>query len=170
MRSYRLRRGPVVGLLVLVGVVGALLLARVAARPRVEVFSSITVPTAYAGTTYAFDGLVCLHASSIGAEVVDVRAGPRTQLALRPPGEHVTVAFPVPARAAAPLVGTRLTAAEQQCTRLLVTPDDRGDLHAAPVSVRFRYGPLGLLRARVEVTPPVTLQVTGTGTDPRSAA
>ena len=170
MSSYRLRRGPALTLLALVGVVGAFLLARGAVRPRLDVIAPITVPQAYAGTTYAFDGLLCLRASSIGAEVVDVRSGPHTELALRPPGTPLTVAFPVQAGAAAPLVGTHLTAAEEQCTRLLLTPDATGDLRAAPVHVAFRYGPLGLLRSSVDVVPPVTLQVTGTGTDPRTTA
>ena len=53
---------------------------------------------------------------------------------------------------------------------MLVTADGQGDRSAGPVQVRFRYGPFGLFRASSTVTPPVVLQVTGTGTDPRSTA
>jgi len=168
--EYRLKRGPVVGLLLIVGVVGALLVARSSVRPQVDVYGAVTVPAAYDGTTYAFDSLVCVHASSVGATVDDVSAAGGTAVGLRPAGRPVTVAFPVAADAVTPLEGTRIAAGDQTCTRLLVTARGRGDQRAGRVRLHFTYGPFGLLRRSQTVTPPVTLQVTGTGTDPRTTA
>ena len=168
--QYRLKRGPVLGLLLLIGVVGGLLLLRSSTRPVVDVYGAIAVPDAYEGTTYAFDGLVCLSASSIGASVGSVTTSGSTRIGLQPEGSRVTVAFPVPPEALGSLDGARIAAGEQLCTRLVVTADGRGELRADPVEVRFRYGPFGLLRASSTVEPPVTLQVTGTGPDPRADA
>ena len=129
------------------------------------------MPDAYAGTAYAFDGLVCLQAGSIGAEVAEASGttggGVDTELGLRPPGRPPAVAFPV-TDASLPLAGLRLPAGEQTCARVLVTADGPGERRAGPVSVRFRYGPFGVFRATSTITPPVVLQVTGTGTDPRT--
>ena len=168
--EYRLKRGPIIGLLLIVGVVGALFLARGSVRPRVDVYAAVTVPAAYAGTTYAFDALVCVHTSSVGATIDAVSAGGSTRLGLRPVGLPVTVAFPVAGDAVAPLAGAKVAAGDQRCTRLLVTAKGTGDQRADPVRLHFRYGPFGLLRRSETVTPPVTLQVTGTGTDPRTTA
>lgn len=168
--EYRLKRGPVVGLLLVVGLVGALLVARGSTRPHVDVFQGLTLPAAYDGTTYAFDGLLCVRASSVGATVDGVSSGTGARLGLRPSGAPVTEAFPVAAGALSPLAGTRVAAGDQTCLRLLLTPHGSGDHRAAPVRLHFRYGPLGLLRSSVTVTPPITLQVTGTGTDPRTTA
>ena len=172
--TYRLKRGPAVAVLVLVGVVGTLLIGRSSTRPTLYVLTPVTVPAAYAGTTYAFDGLVCLQAGSIGARVSGVDqstvAGVRTEIALRPPGAPPAVAFPVEAGASAPLEGLRIAGGDDQCARVLVTADGQGERAAGPVQVRFRYGPFGVFRASSTVTPPVLLQVTGTGTDPRSSA
>lgn len=167
--EYRLKRGPVLVLLAVVGVVGAFVLARGSVKPQVDVYGAITVPDAYEGTTYAFDGLVCLSASSVGASVRGDDQDGTTRIGLRPEGDAVTVAYPAPQDALAPLDGTSVPAGEQQCTRVLVTADAQGEVRADPVRVGFRYGPFGLLRSTTTVTPPVTLQVTGTGTDPRAA-
>ena len=172
--TYRLKRGPALSVLVVIGVVGALLIGRSSTRPTLYVLVPVTVPAAYAGTTYAFDGLVCLQAGSVGAEVSGVEAstaqGVRTEIALRPPGAPPAVAFPVEAGASVPLEGLRIAGGDDQCARVLVTADGKGERAAGPVEVRFRYGPFGLFRAGSTVTPPVLLQVTGTGTDPRSTS
>lgn len=167
--EYRLKRGPVLVLLLVVGVVGALVLARSSVRPHIDVYGAVTVPAAYDGTTYAFDGLVCLRGSSVGATVRSTATQAGTRIGLRPDGAPPAVAFPVAADAVRPLDGTAIPAGDQTCTRVLVSPHGQGDRRAAPVSVSFRYGPFGLLRSTVRVTPPVTLQVTGTGTDPRTS-
>ena len=105
-------------LLVLVGVVGALLIGRSSTRPTLTVLVPVTVPDAYAGTTYAFDGLVCLQAGSIGARVSGVEAstaaGVRTEVALRPPGAPPSVAFPVDASAADPFEGVELAGGDER--------------------------------------------------------
>ena len=172
--TYRLKRGPALVVLVVLGVVGALLIGRSSTRPTVYVLTPVTVPAAYAGTTYAFDGLVCLQAGSVGAEVSGVDAstvaGVRTEIALRPAGAPPAVAFPVAPTASRPLEGLRIAAGDDPCARVLVTADGQGDRAAGPVQVRFRYGPFGVFRATSDVTPPVVLQVTGTGTDPRVGA
>ncbi len=168
--EYRLKKGPVLGLLLVVGVVGALLLARNYVKPHVDVYAPVTVPAAYEGTTYAFDGLVCLRGSSSGATVSGTRDGRDTRLGLRPDGAPVTVAFPVAAGAVRPLAGAQVPAGEQRCARVVVTPHAQGDVRAQAVRVSFRYGPFGVLRSTATVVPPVTLQVTGTGTDPRTTA
>ena len=173
MSQYRLKRGPVLVLLLVVGVVGAFLIARSTARPALEALAPVTVPMAYEGTTYAFDGLVCLRAGAFGERVTEVSGSGgavRTSLALRPAGAPLTVAFPVPDGASADLVGLELDAGEEQCVRVLATPAAQGEGRGGPVEVRFSYGPLGVLRSGLTVTPPVVLQVTGTGTDPRSEA
>lgn len=167
--TYRLRRGPLIALIVIVGVLGALLLARGSGRPQVDVYGAVTVPDAYDGTTYAVDGLVCLRATSGDATVREATGSDRTRIGLRPQGAPPAVAFPVPADAVRSLDGAEVPAADSRCSRLLVTARGLGAQQADPVRLSFRYGPLGLLRTTVEVTPPVTLQVTGTGTDPRTA-
>jgi hypothetical protein len=170
LQQYRLRRGPVLVLLLLVGVAGALLISRSQVRPQVDVFGPVTVPAAYDGTTYAFDGVLCVRASSVGTQVTATGAGSATRVGLRPDGAPPAVAYPVDARAVQPLAGTTVAAGDQVCTRLLVTPHGQGDRAAEPVTLSFRYGPFGLLRSSTTVTPPVVLQVTGTGVDPRATA
>jgi len=170
---YRLRRGPVVGLVLIVGLVGAYVIARGSLRPQLEVLAPVTVPGAYEGTTYAFDGLVCLRAGGVPVEVTGVDqadGGPvRTHLLRRPPGAP-TVAFPVAAGAGLPVAGLRVPAGREPCLRVLATADGQGDQRAGQVTLHARYGPFGLLRAALEVRPPVLLQVTGTGRDPRADA
>ena len=167
---YRLKRGPVLGLLLIIGVVGGLLVVRGSTRPVVDVYGAVAVPDAYEGTTYAFDGLVCLRASSIGASVGSVTTSGSTRIGLQPEGSRVAVAYPVPPEALGSLDGAEIAAGDQLCTRLVVTADGTGERRADPVRVQFRYGPFGLLRSTTTVQPPVTLQVTGTGPDPRAEA
>lgn len=169
--EYRLRRGPVLGLLVIIGVVGTLLIARSSTRPGVDASGDVAVPAAYVGTTYAVDGLVCLQARGVEATVTKISDGTGsvpTLLRGRPPGAPVAVAYPVAPDAGTSLVGLRIAAGDEECVRALVRPSAQGDQHAAPVTVRFRYGPFGLLRAGVTVTPSVLLHVVGTGPDPRA--
>jgi len=170
--EYRLKRGPVLALLLLVGIVGALLIARSSTMPQVDTAGEVTVPAAYAGTTYAVDTLVCLQTRGLAATVTEVRdgGGPVTTLLRRRPADAaVAVAYPVAPDAGTTLQGVRIGAADEECVRVLATPSAQGDQRASAVTVRFRYGPFGILRSGVTVTPPVLLQVTGTGTDPRAA-
>ena len=171
VQLLRSRRRPVLALLVVVGLAGAGVIARGSLRPGLEPYGSIRVPAAYAGTTYAVDGLVCLFASSVPVEITEVRDssadGVRTRLRGRPPGSTVTVGFPVPAEAGDSLVGARVAAGDQRCLRVLLTPEQTGERRAGAVSVRVRYGPFGVLRTGLEITPPAVLEVTGTGADPR---
>jgi hypothetical protein len=170
--DYRLKRGPVLVLLVLVGLVGVFLIGRSSTRPVLDVLAPVTVPDAYAGTAYGFDGLVCLRASSVGAEVSAVEGGTgsgvRTQLLRRAQGSPPTVAFPVEGEPGGPVVGLRVAAGDSSCLRVVVAADRQGEQRARQVQVHVAYGPLGLLRSTLEVTPPVVLQVTGTGRDPRA--
>lgn len=171
LREYRIKRGPVVGLLVVVALVGSYLIGRASLRPSLELLAPVTVPEAYEGTTYAFDGLVCLTAGDVGVEVTGVQdgGGPvETQLRQAPEGAPVTVAFPLEGEPGASLEGLRIPAGEQACVRVLTTPTRQGEERATEVEVSFRYGPGGLLRSSVSARPPVLLQTTGTGTDPRS--
>ena len=172
MSDYRLKRGPVIVLLVLVGLFGTFFIGRSSTRPVLDVQAPVTVPQAYAGTPYAFDGLVCLRASSVAAEVTGVSGGTGgevvTQLLQRPPGSPVTVAFPLEGDAGAPLDGLRVASGDSTCLRVVVAADGQGDQRAREVEVSVAYGPLGLLRSTLSVTPPVLLQVTGTGRDPRA--
>ena len=171
VRLLRNHRRLVLAGLAALGVLGALLISRGALRPELTTLAPVTVPQAYAGTTYAFDGLVCLAAKSVPAEITqasDSTLGTvRTRVVGRPAGAPVAVAFPVPPEAADPLVGGRVAAGDERCLRVLVTPSALGEHVAGPVRLQVRYGPFGLLRSGLEVTPPVRLQVTGTGTDPR---
>ncbi len=172
VQLLRFRRGPVLALLVVVGLVGAAFIARDSLRPRLEPNGSLRVPAAYAGTTYAVDGLACLVARSVPVEIVEVQdsttGGLRTRLRGRPPGSTVTVGFPVPPEAGDSLVGVRVAAGDERCFRVLLTPEQTGERRAGAVSVRVRYGPFGVLRTGLEITPPAVLDVTGTGTDPRA--
>ncbi len=172
VRLLRTHRRLVLTVLLVVGVAGALLIARGSLRPQLTTLAPVTVPAAYVGTTYAFDGLVCLAARSVPVQVAEVtdsdQGGVRTRLVGRPAGATVAVAFPVPADAGESLVGSRLGAGEERCLRVLTTQAATGERRAGPVRLRVRYGPFGVLRSGLEVTPPVVLQVTGTGTDPRT--
>ena len=171
MAALRSRRKLLLVVL-LIGVVGALVIARGALRPQASTTAAVTVPEAYAGTTYAFDGMACLAAKSVPVTVTGASdselQGVRTRAVARPPDAPVTVAYPAPADAGDPLVGVRVAAGEERCFRVLVTAAVTGEKRAGPVEMRVSYGPFGLLRSTLRLTPPVTLQVTGTGTDPRA--
>ncbi len=158
--------------MLLIGVVGALVIARGSLRPQATTTAAVTVPEAFAGTTYAFDGMACLAAKSVPVTVTSASdselQGVRTRAAVRPPAAPVTVAYPAPPDAGDPLAGVRVAAGEERCFRVLVTASGTGERRAGPVEMRVTYGPFGLLRSTLRLTPPVTLQVTGTGTDPRA--
>ena len=154
--------------LLVVGVVGALLIGRSSTRPTLDVLDARRrCPAAYAGTAYAFDGLVCLRAGSIGARVSGVDrehgGGVRTQIGLRPPGR--AAGGGVPGRGGGDRRRWRACGSPAGDA---VRPGARrprdGPGRAAPpgrCTVRFRYGPFGVFRTRATVTPPVVLQVTG---------
>lgn len=172
MAAPRLRRKTVLVVLLVVGVLGGLVIARGSLRPQATTTGPVTLPEAYAGTTYALDGMACLAARSVPVTVTGASdselQGVRTRAVLRPPSAPVTVAYPVPPDAGDPLVGARVAAGEERCFRVLVTASGTGERRAGPVEMRVRYGPFGLLRSTLRLTPPVTLQVTGTGADPRA--
>lgn len=172
--EYRLRRGPVLVLFLLLALAGSYVIGRNATRPQVAALGLVTVPQAYAGTTYSVDGVVCLRATSVGARVTGVTGGTSrdmdTRLVLRPAGAPPAFAFPVAPDAGRPLAGLRIPAGDEQCVRVLVTGRAQGEQRAKPVTVKLSYGPFGLLRTSRTVTPNVLLQVTGTGADPRAAA
>lgn len=173
----RLRRVPrrrlLLGVLV-VAVVSALLIVALGARPSGEASFPVGVEAAHQGTTYAFDGVVCLDSPVTSATVDDVEVeqarGTTTRL-VRPLDGRPTLGFPVDPRAGASTDGYTLAPGSQDCgLRLLVTADRQGDLGAGTVRLRLRYGPGGLLRRTVTLEPPVTLSVTQTGPDGRASA
>lgn len=169
----RFRRTPLlIGVLVVAVVSGAIVFV-VGARPDAELIESLAVDQAYAGTSYAFDGLICVGSQVVSATVksVDVEqsGGARTRL-LRAPDGPPTLGFPVRDDGGAPLDGLVVAPGERDCTvRLLVTPTTQGQVLAGKVSIRLGYGPGGLLTRTVTLQPRVTLDVTGTGRDPRLA-
>ena len=170
----RLRRVPrrrlLLGVLV-IAVLGAALVVALGARATARATFPVGVEQAYAGTTYAFDGVVCVRSQVTTATVdrvtVQQAAGSTTRL-VRPAGGPPTLGFPVDAAAGAPAKGYRVAAGAEDCgLRLLVTPDRTGKLRAGTIDLSLRYGPGGLLRRTVTLAPPVTLDVTSSGKDPR---
>ena len=158
-------------MLVVAGVT-ALLFVAVSGRPTAELGGSVLAEPTYAGTTYAFDGVVCLGSQLVGSTVQGVQVeqapGSTTDLVRGPEGAP-TIGFPVDPEAQEEVEGVAVPSGELDCTfRLLVTPDRQGEVEAGTLGVRMSYGPGGLLRRTVTVRPDVTLQVTGTGPDPRS--
>lgn len=154
--------------------VSGLLVVVLGARPSAEALAPVGVPEARVGTSYAFDGVLCLGSqvasSTVAGYDVEQSDGGVTAL-VRPPEGPITLGFPVDAAAGSSVEGFRVPAGDQDCSlRLLVTPQRTGRVVSGAVRVRLRYGPLGLLRRTVEVRPEVSLDVTGTGPDPRSAA
>ena len=157
-----------------VGVLGGFGIFALQARP--DAGGTVVVPLgeAYVGTTYAFDGVVCLgspraSATVLGIEVTQAPGG--TTQVLEPPRDaRPVIGFPVDAADAGTSVSDySVPAGEQDCTlRVLVTPTGTGTVQAGTVAVEMAYGPLGLLRRTVTAVPQVTLDVTGTGTDPRT--
>ncbi len=165
------RRTLLLGVLV-VAVVSGLLVFAVGARPTAEQGGQVIAGPAYVGTTYAFDGVVCLGSQVAGSTVegveVEQAVGTRTDL-VRSPSGPPTLGFPVAPEDQQEVAGLELSAGQLDCTvRLLVTPDREGRLDVGTLKVRLSYGPGGLLRRTATVRPDVRLDVTGTGPDPRS--
>ena len=158
--------------MLVVAVVSGALLFVFSARPSGDVLSPVAVEQAHVGTSYAFDGVVCLGSEAAGSTVdsvtVEQAAGGTTEL-VRPDGP-VTVGFPVDAGEAEPAEGYEIAAGGQDCTlRVLLTPDELGRVEAGTLRVRLSYGPGGLLWRTVSLRPQVSLDVTETGPDPRAS-
>ena len=169
----RYRRRPLLAGVLTVGVVGGVVVFALDARPDVEATVRVPLGEAYAGTTYAFDGVLCLSSPRVSAELGEVEVeqaeGSTTRVVLPPEGARPALGFPAPDEGE-PVEGYRVVPGEADCTlRVLVTPEAEGAVQAGVVRVPLRYGPFGLLRRTAEVRPQVTLDVTATGEDPRGA-
>lgn len=169
-----MRRKPALIVLLVVGLVGGVLIFALQARPSASSPSAIGLEQAYVGTTYAFDGAVCLGSSTVSSEVLAVEveqaSGGTARLVTPPEGARPTLGFPADDDGG-DVTGYRVPAGQDDCTlRLLVTPDAKGAVRPGTVKVRLGYGPFGLLRRTAEVRPQVLLDVTGEGDDPRSSA
>jgi hypothetical protein len=170
----RYRRKPLLIAVLVVGLLGGFLIFALEARP--DAAGTVVVPldAAYVGTAYAFDGTLCLGSPRVSARVVDVEVqqapGGRTQVLEPPPDTRAVIGFPVPETDLGSAVSDYpVPAGEQDCTlRVLVTPTEVGTVRAGTVEVTMAYGPFGLLRRTATAVPQVTLEVTGTGTDPRT--
>jgi hypothetical protein len=165
------RRRLLVGVLV-VAVLGGVAVFALGARPDAEASFPVGVEAAHVGTTYAFDGVLCLGSSVAGSQVADVEVeqapGSTTRLA-RPVDGPPTLGIPVDPEGAEPAEGYDVPAGEQDCDlRLLVTADREGQLEAGRIRLRLSYGPGGLLRRTFTLEPPVTLDATQTGPDTRA--
>lgn len=173
LRGYRLRRGPALALLVVVGVLGSVVIVAGQLRPSLDVYDPVVVTGAAVGTTYAVDDQLCLRAAEVAARVSDVRVadapGLDVALGLPPDDRPPVIAFPVEPDAVRPLEDALAPTDALLCLRLLLTPEREGTLPAPQVSVAVRYGPFGLLRRTFDVRPPTTVQADRTGTDPRTA-
>ena len=169
----RWRRRPLLlGVLVLALLSGAVVFA-VGARPTADPDGEVVAP-AHVGSTYAFDGVVCVGSQVTGSTVdaveVEQSAGGRTEL-VRPSDGPPTLGFPVEPDSSDPVEGYDVPAGESDCSlRLLVTPDRLGRIEAGVLRVRLTYGPGRLLRRTASVRPQVVLDVRETGPDPRAAA
>ena len=171
LRGRYRRRTLLLGVLV-VAVVSGLLVFALGARPTAEPGGQVLAEPAYVGTTYAFDGVICLGSQVAGSTVegveVEQAAGTTTELVPGPEGAP-TLGYPVDPEAQEEVEGLELPAGELDCTlRLLVTPQRQGRVEAGTLKVRLSYGPGGLLRRTASLRPDVALEVTGTGPDPRS--
>ena len=168
----RFRRRPLLLGVLVVAVVSGVLLFALGARPTAELGGQVLAEPAYVGTTYAFDGVVCLGSqvarSTVEGVQVEQASGTTTELVRGPEGPP-TLGFPVDPEAQEEVEGLELPADGLDCTlRLLVTPDEEGQVEAGTLKVRLSYGPGGLLRRTATVRPDVTINVTGSGPDPRS--
>lgn len=168
-----MRRKPLLLGLLAVGLVGGAVILALQTRPDAGGTDAVRLTEAYVGTDYAFDGTLCLDSPVVDAEVlsVEVEQAPGTTTQVLVPSEdaRVTLGFPVEDDSGPVPEGYTVPAGETDCTlRVLVTPDERGTVTAGTVRVSLGYGPFGLLRRTAEVRPDVVLEVTGTGTDPRS--
>ena len=171
LRGRFRRRTLLLGVLV-VAVLSGVLVYALGARPTAELGGRVVAEPTYVGTTYAFDGVVCLGSQVTGSTVVSVEVeqapGTTTELVRGPDGAP-TLGFPVDREAQEEVEGLDVPAGELDCTqRLLVTPDRQGELEVGTLKVRLSYGPGGLLRRTASLRPDVLLQVTGTGPDPRT--
>lgn len=171
----RVRRGPLLVGVLVVAVVSGIAVFALGARPSVEVLNAVPVEAAYVGTTYAFDGLVCVGSQVTTTRVSGVEVEPvegvSTQVVRAPADEPPTVGFPVDAGSAEPVDGLEIPAGEPDCGfRVLVTPEQTGQAAVRDLRIRTTYGPGGLLRRTLEAAPQITLEVTGTGPDPRSSS
>lgn len=142
------------------------------ARPGVEVLNAVPLERGYVGTTYAFDGLVCVGSQVSSTRVTGVEGTGQQDAAVElvqpPEGAAPTLGFPVTDRGS-PAAGYRVPAGEPECgLRLLVTPNRTGSVSVGTLRLSLAYGPGGLLRRTVEVAPSVLLDVTSEGSDPRS--
>ena len=170
----RYRRKPLLIAVLTVGVLGGVGIFALQARP--DAAGTVVVPLgdAYVGTPYAFDGTLCLGSPRVAAEVVGVEVeqapGGRTQVLEPPPDTRAVIGFPVDeTELGTPVSDYAVPAGEPDCTlRVLVTPTGTGTVRAGTVEVTMAYGPFGLLRRTATAVPQVTLEVTGTGTDPRT--
>ena len=167
----RVRRKPLLLAVLAVGLVGGFVVFALEARPSAEPSTTIGLERAYVGTTYAFDGAICLGSPQVGSEVrsVEVEQAPGSTTALvLPPDGPPSVGFPADG-GGEDVVGYRLPAGEDDCTlRVLVTPEQQGAVEAGTLRIEMSYGPFGLLRRTAEVQPQLRLDVTGTGEDPRA--
>lgn len=168
----RVKRRPALLVLLVVGLVGSLVIFALQARPSASSPAVIGLEKAYVGTTYAFDGAVCLGSATVPSEVLSVEveqaAGSTARLVVPPEDATPILGFPTADEGRDP-TGYRVPAGQDDCTlRLLVTPDTQGALRPGTVRVQLGYGPFGLLRRTAEVRPRVSLDVTGTGEDPRN--
>ncbi len=116
--------------------------------------------------------MVCLGSQVTGSRVEGVQvqqtSGTTTDLVRGPVEGPPTVGFPVDPEAQDEVDGLVLESGGLDCTpRLLVTPDEQGRLEVGTLEVSLSYGPGDLLRRTVRIRPEVTLQVDGTGPDPR---
>jgi hypothetical protein len=157
-----------------VAVVSGVAVFAVGARPSADPVGVVLASPAHVGTTYAFDGVVCVGSQVTGSTVdgvgVEQAPGGRTQLVRAPEGPPY-LGFPVDPGDSEPVDGYDVPAGESDCgLRLLVTPDRLGRVEAGVLQVRLRYGPLGLLRRTASVRPDVVLDVGETGPDPRATA
>jgi hypothetical protein len=168
----RFRRRPLLLGVLVVAVVSGVLVFALGARPTAELGGQVVAEPAYVGTTYAFDGVVCLGSQVAGSTVegveVEQAAGTTIDLVRGPEGPP-TLGFPVDPEAQQEVEGLELPAGQLDCTpRLLVTPQREGRLQVGTLEVRLSYGPWGLLTRTATIRPDVALEVTGTGPDPRS--
>jgi hypothetical protein len=167
----RYRRTPLLLTVLAIGLVGGLVVFGLTTRPGASAPFPVAVPEAYAGTTYAFDGVLCVDATRVAAEVREVTVeqapGSVTAVVLPPEGARTSLGFPADDEGASP-EGLVVDPGTDGCVlRVLVTPEEQGPVRAGTVRVALRYGPFGLLPRTVELRPQLTLDVTQTGEDPR---
>lgn len=170
----RVRRKPLLLGVLGIGVVGGLVIFALGARPDASSSVLVGLEEAYVGTTYAFDGTLCLGSPRVAAQLLSIEVeqapGSRTEVRRLPEGTRVVLGFPVQDDVGEDPTGIRIPAGEDDCTlRVLVTPTEQGPVEAGVVRAELGYGPFGLLRRTASVRPYVTLDVTGTGVDPRGS-